>query len=167
MDRQLKGYVQAYGYEGWGDHNFGTFIDVSVGRPLTREDGYVIEKHADEIRNELLAITIKQDPVKMQEAADERAAILGLFPNPIFVEDLPNGYCSRGCCRHRPWFLVTTPIGRIKIGWRKRVISITWDDTDRPYADQLFPNEDVTKFNKTIHAWGLEKAKEYLKVLLG
>jgi hypothetical protein len=103
----------------------------------------------------------------MQEAADERAAILGLFPNPIFVEDLPNGYCSRGCCRHRPWFLVTTPIGRIKIGWRKRVISITWDDTDRPYADQLFPNEDVTKFNKTIHAWGLEKAKEYLKVLLG
>ena len=166
MERQLKGYVQAFGIESWGDHNFGMFIDVSLGRPLTQEDGYVVEKHAQEIQDELLALTIKQDPVAMQTAADERAEIIGLFPNPIFVEDIPNGYCSRGCCRHRPWFLITTPIGRIKIGWRKRVISITWDETNRPGAEQLFPSEDVTKFDKTVHAWGVEKAKEYVGVLL-
>ena len=39
---------------------------------------------------------------------------------------IPNEYCSGGCCSHRPWFLFDTPYGKIKIGWRKRVISISF-----------------------------------------
>jgi hypothetical protein len=35
MEKQLKGYVQAYGIESHGEHDFGMFIEVSLGRPLT------------------------------------------------------------------------------------------------------------------------------------
>ena len=70
---------------------------------------------------------------------------------------IPNQYCP---CEHcAPWFDVKTELGVIRIGWRKRVINIecNWND-----LKQLFPNEDVTKEKNYIHAWGKEKAIEYL-----
>jgi hypothetical protein len=79
---------------------------------------------------------------------------------------IPNGYSSRF---NRPWFLVHTPFGPIKIGWRKRVISIHWDKAeglaDRD-GDQLFADEQVTKGRHMVHAWGREKAIEYLRKLM-
>jgi hypothetical protein len=102
-----------------------------------------------------------------QEAAKQvRAAFLGLFPEPIFVEEIPNGYCSDWCCKHLPWFVVTTKIGRIKIGCRKRVINIDWSETKVPEAEALFPQEDVTKSGRSIHAWGFDKAREYVLRIL-
>ena len=41
----------------------------------------------------------------------------------IRMYELPNGYT--GLIDH-PWWLVKTSAGLIKIGWRKRVISIDW-----------------------------------------
>ncbi|MBR6688458.1 MAG: hypothetical protein IKL68_00370 [Clostridia bacterium] len=81
---------------------------------------------------------------------------------------LPNGYCSRGCCNHLPWLLCHTPDGDIIIGWRKRVISIEWQENYKPFdMNELFADENVTKWIETnkcgIHAWGREKAYEYLK----
>ena len=85
----------------------------------------------------------------------------------IYVEEIPNGYCNRYCCKHLPWFVVTTKVGRITIGWRKRVINIDWEGSAiTKKANELFPQEDVTKGDKLIHAWGYEKAKEYIGVLL-
>ena len=64
----------------------------------------------------------------------------------IFVEEIPNGYCNEPCCSRLPWFIVTTPVGHIKIGWRKRVINIDWTNTlQKKNGHELFPNEDVTK----------------------
>jgi hypothetical protein len=88
-----------------------------------------------------------------------------------------------------PWFLARMPFGTLKIGWRKRVISIDWAEVlaDRMKrierldvrtryelrqklheafdGKKLFPNEDVTRWETGIHAWGADKAVEYLKVL--
>jgi len=103
----------------------------------------------------------------MTEREENREKILALFPKPIFVEEVPNGYCPNECCKDRPWFLVATHIGHILIGWRKRVISICWDRTTVKHtADEMFPTENVTKYDRTIHAWGYEKARAYLGILL-
>lgn len=83
-------------------------------------------------------------------------------------EIIPNGYCNRDCCKHIPWLFFHTPDGDIIVGWRKRVISIEWQGNYKQFdMDELFGIEDVTKWEENgkrgIHAWGREKAYEYLK----
>lgn len=85
---------------------------------------------------------------------------------------LPNGYCSQKCCSHIPWILFHTIDGDIVVGWRKRVISIEWQENYKPFnLKELFKDEDVTKWTyengkRGIHAWGKEKAYEYLTKVL-
>lgn len=86
-------------------------------------------------------------------------------------ELLPNGYCNKDCCSHIPWFLFHTIDGDIKMGWRKRVISIEWQENYKPFdMDELFSTENVTQWEdggkRGIHAWGNDKAYEYLKKVL-
>lgn len=64
--------------------------------------------------------------------------------------------------RRSPWWLVQTPAGPIEIGWRKRVISINWEDTP---ARQVITTDDVTKGDTYVHAWSYVKALEYLTAL--
>lgn len=123
------------------------------------------------IQAEIMAAAVAANPDARRTAIEERQAILDVFSSPhispIFVEEIQNGYCPDWCCRHLPWFVVTTQVGRIKIGWRKRVISIEWEDTVRTAtAEELFPGEDTTKGEKFIHAWGYEKAKEYVMAIV-
>lgn len=68
-----------------------------------------------------------------------------------------------------PWCLARGPKGSLKIGWRKRVLNIDWEGLNQNSkldTSKLFPGEDVTKGGTYIHAWGKEKAVEYLKKLL-
>lgn len=96
---------------------------------------------------------------------------------------LPNGYCNQECCSHIPWFKFHTPDGDIIIGWRKHVISIEWQENFKPFDMAIFNGENVTKWcenfshipksinhgiltttgRRGIHAFGREKAIEYLK----
>lgn len=62
-----------------------------------------------------------------------------------------------------PWFMVETPFGRIKLGWRKRVINIDWSHTKLQVGPEVFASESVTKWSTGIHAWGADKAVEYLR----
>lgn len=83
-------------------------------------------------------------------------------------ELLPNGYCKEDCCTHIPWVKLATIDGEIIIGRRKRVISIEWQETYKPFnLEELFGIENVTKWEKDgkrgIHAIDLEKAYEYLR----
>ncbi len=126
------------------------------------------------LTQEIIAYNISKDPLKTEHAKIERQGLLYCFySNPVinacYVEEIPNGYCNQGCCRHLPWFIVTTQVGRIKIGWRKRVVEINWSDTTgTKTSEELFKDEDVTKGNKMIHAWDLNKAKKYIaKIILG
>jgi hypothetical protein len=80
---------------------------------------------------------------------------------------IPNGYCPCDICA--PWFTVSTDIGEITIGWRKRVINIDWEkvvkEGDEGRLLELFASENVTKGGGGIHAWGWDKAVEYLMIL--
>lgn len=76
--------------------------------------------------------------------------------------EVPNEYCSDlTCCP--PWYKVDTEVGEFKIGWRKRVINIVWPE--KLNALPLFEDQDVTKWATGIHAWGVDKAVEYLKAI--
>lgn len=160
MEYKSAGFVESHG--GYGC--YGVRIEVSLERDLLPNEKSLIDRKLEEIHDFLIAGTRKLDPKILASAAEDKEKILGLFKEPIYVEQIPNGYDGDPIF---PWFIVTTKCGRIKIGWRKRVILINWDDTDiKESADKLFPDEDVTKFDKTIHAWGYEKAEEYLDKLL-
>jgi len=80
----------------------------------------------------------------------------------IELKSIPNEYCSCNMCA--PWFEANTELGVFKIGWRKRVINIDWTrvNNKKKLLKHLFIGEDVTKGNNYIHAWGDEKAIDYL-----
>jgi hypothetical protein len=84
----------------------------------------------------------------------------GIFK--VVLSEIPNRYWPDAYGPQAPWFLARMPYGNIVIGWRKRVISIDWSDTKMDLY-QLFASEDVTKEKYLVHAWGKDKAVEYLK----
>lgn len=76
-----------------------------------------------------------------------------------------NEYHGHGGCEHcLSWFLVKMPFGQLKMGWRKRVVELTWVDCVMRHQPD-FSNEDVTQGHRMIHAWGMEKLVEYLKAI--
>lgn len=163
-------YVNAYSKEASGSSlgQFGIKIMIAVDRELTETDGDSVSQLAEQIERKILEESARLSP-KVQEAAkDEREGLLAAFGGAkIFVEEIPNGYFDSWHTKHLPWFVVTTIKGRIKIGWRKRVINIDWEDsTIKTKAKDLFPNEDTTKEDRYIHAWGYDKAAEYINTIL-
>lgn len=89
----------------------------------------------------------------------------------VWLEEIENQYSGAGW---EPWFLAHTAIGVIVLGPRKRVYHIEWTDTlITKHGEELFPNEDVTRSRnddydnriRMIHAWGLDKAREYLTTI--
>jgi hypothetical protein len=81
---------------------------------------------------------------------------------------LPNGYWPTCAdyyaeeCARSPWWLVETPYGLIRLGWRKRVLAIDWESTP---CRKVLTNDEVTKEPTMIHAWSFWKAVEYLSTL--
>ena len=78
------------------------------------------------------------------------------------LKKLPNGYWGNAYEGAHPWWFVKTSRGWIEIGWRKRVISIDWSDTD---VRVIVTEDDLTKGNDHVHAYSEEKAIEYLTAL--
>lgn len=81
------------------------------------------------------------------------------------THQLPNGYCGDLCCQSRPWMLAETKYGPIKIGWRKRVLSIEWtNDVVNVHGKNVLAKGDeyVTNWDTGVHAWGYAKAIEQL-----
>lgn len=79
--------------------------------------------------------------------------------------ELPNEYWPDSYTDLRakhPWQLALTPHGPIKIGWRKRVISIDWEDTQ---ARLLVTDDEVTKNETLVHAYNYIDAVKYLQKL--
>lgn len=163
-------YKEAYSYEAYGDYGgLGIRVDLAMKRELTDKDKRILAKAVDAIYEGVMEETVSLIPETVANRIIEREEIIGLFNsvNMVYVEEIPNGYCSQWCCKQKPWFVVTTKRGRIKLGWRKRVLEINWNDSNIKHkADEIFPNDNVTKFDKLIHAWGYDKAREYINVLM-
>lgn len=89
--------------------------------------------------------------------------------DPISTRQIENGYCKLSCCFHNPWLeVLTRNRGIITIGWRKSVMNIDWSQSEiSTSGETLFRDEAVTKGFDYVHAWGYEKAGEYLKKLAG
>ncbi len=81
----------------------------------------------------------------------------------VLLTAVPNQYCQCDYCA--PWFEIQTAAGEIVIGWRKRVINIQVSVGFRVGLEALFADEDVTKGRNYIHAWGYDKATEYLRII--
>mgnify|MGYP007079442166 CR=1 FL=1 len=64
--------------------------------------------------------------------------------------------------RNNPWWLALTPFGPILLGWRKRVIYITWKHTQ--YRGKI-TEDQVTMDDKMVHAWNYSDALTYLTTL--
>lgn len=80
------------------------------------------------------------------------------------ADELPNNYWPRvpeyqELRDESPWWLVQTEFGAIKIGWRKRVISVDWERTS---VRAVVTEDEVTKGEDHVHAWTYAKAVEYL-----
>jgi hypothetical protein len=170
----LDGYKPFGGFEQSSElGSLGMKIFIKIDRELTEEDKKTAWEIRDLFESRVHKETLRLDPKTSDRALIERAEIINLFPSPIFVEEIPNGYCSRYCCAFKPWFVVTTHKGRIKIGWRKRVIHLEWTDSViKGRAKDIFPKEEAwpgyetTQYDKVIHAHGYEPAAAYIKRLL-
>jgi len=65
-----------------------------------------------------------------------------------------------------PWFLAeTAEIGLVRVGWRKSVIEIDWSKGRAGDRLSLFAGEEITKEATLVHAYGYEKAADYLRRL--
>jgi hypothetical protein len=174
MDNNVEGYELASGMEmsgGCGD--LGVKVFVRVNRKMNETDRNNLRRIMDDIESAVMKETLRLDPETAKAAAVERAELLDCFSVGVYVEEIPNGYCNRYCCAFKPWYVVTTPKGRIKIGWRKSVIRIEWTDSAiKASASEIFPKEEAwpgyetTQYEKIIHAHGIEKAKEYINRIL-
>lgn len=166
------GKKKVYGVKLTGkDHSTEVEIYASVSnREFNDDDRRLFWEVGDSLAREIELNTAKADPEGPAKRETEREQFVSAFAkaglHPIYVEELPNQYCSRPCCFNIPWFQVTSELGRIVIGWRKRVIEIRIDQTNLPQDTRgMFPDEDTTSEVGYIHAWGIKKAIEYLSVM--
>jgi hypothetical protein len=172
--KDLDGYVLATGIDVNGGE-FGLKIFVKTDhKPDSKEECKAFYDAREAIQAAVMKESARLTPETHEKAAKERALILECFGSrALYVDEIPNGYCSRYCCAFEPWFIVTTPRGRIRIGWRKSVIHLEWTDSAiKGTAKDIFPNEEAwpgyetTQYDKVIHAHGYEAAKRYIARLM-
>ena len=101
---------------------------------------------------------------------EEVKGLFALAGIPVLnIKPLPDGYGyspeDQRYYETKPrcvWWFVKTALGWIEIGWRKRVISINWEDTP---IRKIITTDDVTKTLVSVHACDIPKAIGYLQVL--
>lgn len=147
-----------------GGNDVGIKLLIAIDRPITQNDNKAFQKCIDDLKYALNLETFRLDPNTAETAKQQRESILSCFPEtPIFVKEIPNQYDNFAGV-HIPWYEVTSRIGVIVIGFRKRVVNIDWSKSNVCFkANDIFPKEGTTKNEHSIHAWDYLKVAEYLK----
>ena len=107
-----------------------------------------------------------KDPEVIKKHQEQKDSLIKCFRDAsiktLEPKEKPNPYSKY----NSPALDMPTDIGVISVHWRKRVIELAWERSIVELtAEELFPDEDVTKDGQLIHAWGYEKLTEYLKKL--
>ena len=173
MDKkELKILSGSESYGGNHSCHLKVMINSNKYDALTEETqndlGYEATKFIEAMRNRIELEYAKQHYQKERQENIEK--MKELFHKAgfelVYSTIIDNQYSSHPVYYPSPWLEVTTAKGPIIIGWRKRVINIDWSKSDiTQSAEDLFPKEDVTKGDQSIHAWGYEKAVDYLSEL--
>jgi hypothetical protein len=170
-----EGWLMVNGHESHGSRG-STGVAVIVRLP---DDRGAVAQAPEELQREtykaynqaeqaLEKYLTKTSPDFEDTRSKIREELLSCFGDEaIFAKEVPNGYWGDAAyALESPWFIVTTRIGHIRIGWRKRVVEIEFSESlVKLTAEEMFPDEDVTKHDKVVHAWGLSKAMQYVKAL--
>lgn len=162
-------YTRQAFIESSGRYNYGLEIKfddetlrvIAADETLRRHIGDVAYALGERVRE----AHERADKDAMSSYAKERADILSCFPEGCRHELIVNDYDKNP---NRPWMTVYTWVGPFEVGWRKRVIELKWHRTvlykNIPYG--LFDGEDVTRSEAYIHAWGIEKLRDYVQRLM-
>lgn len=159
-------------YETWGNFSGFTYLGIKIlvaGVELTEEERNELSKFTDQISRQIFKSREENNPTKVEERQQTIRDLKTCFPDLIWAKVIPNEYWGQDSHYgfSSPWLIITTTKGPITIGWRKRVIVIDWSESDiAASAEELFPQENVTKDDWVIHAYGYEKAREYIAKLL-
>jgi hypothetical protein len=149
--------------------NYGFRVEIA-GLDATLEEKRSFTYAVEEAFSALRLRVAARQPETIAAANATVVQLRRLFLHPVYVEQIPNEYWPKTdpYALTSPWLIVTTQIGRIKLGWRKRVLEIDWIASENEIpAEVLFPAEDVTKVDRTIHAHSYGDAIRYLKVIIG
>lgn len=105
----------------------------------------------------------------MKNSLEQMQALFALaYFKPLTFYKIENPYWPEDARydsvrKESPWFLVETQYGFIKVGWRKRVLSINWESTKLEALD--LTKDEVTKDKFMVHAWTWGKVVDYLSEL--
>ena len=86
-------YKEVYRHERFGKDAFGIKVLVSMSREPNQNDDQILSVKVPEIMGELLAEGIRLDQESQEESRRARMEIINLFPQPIFVEEIPKRRC--------------------------------------------------------------------------
>lgn len=138
---------------------------------------YIALQEFDFWVNALVEARFMFGPLDNPKHIADGGAALETLPNEYFGQDDPWGagqpwYRARLLKRVDKEKSLNGPLGRtLKLGHRKRVYVLEIEEGGAPYdeklAHELFGKEEVTKQigsnGMMVHAWGRDKAREYLK----
>jgi len=132
-----------------------------------RDIGYDADFFLSNLRNRVITEYKKQyEYSKRQEHAERFVELVEKAGFDVLYSKLVENEYSGDVIHERPWVIVYTNKGPIKVGWRNSVIELNWSesiiDVD---AENLFSKENVTKRYQFIHCWGEDKLVEYLTKL--
>lgn len=156
----------------WGGVHLGLTLGIEIdpesGRCISTETHSAINAAMNDIKDRILGDIDAKSAATIAEIKATRRRIEGLFSdwesgNPIYVEEIPNGYSQDYYYRNRPWYRITTTIGHFVVGWRKRVLNIDWSETTcKKSARVIFPDKDLGP-EQYIHADTYESASHYIR----
>lgn len=163
-----KGMASVYSSD---SGNEGFSIRIKVPRPIDELDQKWIYEAVRVIERGMRLVTAKLDPKSEERRAEIRTEFQQMFAEAgfptIYMEEIPNEYWPDSYADaiwRSPWFMITTPIGHFKVGWRKRVIRFDWTKTVLKNFD-LKSRGEVTHDYGSCDAYGVADGIKVLKEL--
>ena len=160
-------------YETGSNHGYYKFYiniqgDLNVTESSSEGLKSILSDASYDLQRKIQEYIIRNDPGAVKSREEVITKLKSLFKSPVYSKEVPNEYWNSDAMSYKsPWLMVTTKHGLIRVGWRKRVIEIDWSTSDiKSTAQELFPEENVTKNGRLIHAWSYNDADRYLDRIL-